>query len=135
MERNLVSPCDVSPIQPKQIREAENLKHGVTMEKLLLERVMLRKELKLRNMQERLLDQTHKLEAAEEKLTEYESLPGLSQFQAAIQLCRNISQMGACFGCGVQRGAAGTVAIIYQVKFCFALCSLSLTTFSRSSSS
>ena len=112
-----MSPCDVSPIQPKQIREAENLKHGVTMEKLLLERVMLRKELKLRNMQERLLDQTQKLEAAEEKLAEYESLPGLSQFQAAIQLCRNISQMGGSFGCGVQRGVAGTVAIIYQVKF------------------
>ena len=41
------------------------------MEKLLLERVMLRKELKLRNMQKRLLDQTQKLEEAKEKLAEY----------------------------------------------------------------
>ena len=53
------------------------MKQGLNMEKLLLERVMLRKELKLRKMQERLLDQTQKLEEAEEKIAEYSSLPGI----------------------------------------------------------
>jgi hypothetical protein len=105
MERNLVSPCDVSPIQPKQLREAENLKPGMDMEKLLLERVMLRKELKLRRMQERLLDQTQKLEKAKEKLAEYESLPGMSQFKAFIKIGRNIANRCGSVGNRLQRGA------------------------------
>merc|ERR1719347_1483389 len=80
MERNLISPCDVSPLQPHMMREAESRKQGLSMEKLLLERVLLRKELKLRNMQERLLDMTQKLEEVEEKLAEYERMPGLRLF-------------------------------------------------------
>merc|ERR1712128_400831 len=66
------------------MREAENMKQGINMEKLLLERVMLRKELKLRNMQEKLLEQTQKLDEADKKLAEYEDLPGLNQFMAII---------------------------------------------------
>ena len=53
---HLVPMCDVSPIQPRKLREAEHLKLGFDMEKLLLERVVLRKELKLQRMQEKLLD-------------------------------------------------------------------------------
>ena len=117
MERNLVSPCDVSPIQPKQLREAENLKPGMDMEKLLLERVMLRKELKLRSMQERLLDQTQKLEEAKEKLAEYESLPGMSQFKAVIKIGRNISKRCGSVGNRFQRGALGSMNGVYQVKW------------------
>merc|ERR1711892_952458 len=94
MEQNLITPCDVSPIQPNKLKEAENLKPGPDMEKLLLERVMLRKELKLRNMQEKLLDQTQKLEEVEEKLAEYESLPGLTQFIAIINLGRDVFETG-----------------------------------------
>ena len=90
MERNLVSPCDVSPIQPKQLREAENLNLGVQMEKLLLERVMLRKELKLRNMQERLLDHTQKLEEAMIMLAEYENLPGITKLKAIIKIATKL---------------------------------------------
>ena len=116
MERNLVSPCDVSPIQPKQMREAEKLKQGLNMEKLLLERVMLRKELKLRNMQERLLDQTQKLDAAEEKIAEYENLPGLPQFIAIVNLGRDVSEVGRkCFKKG-QRGVTCLLDFVYQVN-------------------
>jgi len=115
MERNLVSPCDVSPIQPKQLREAENQKPGLNMEKLLLERVMLRKELKLRNMQERLLDQTQKLEAAQEKLAEYEAMPGLAQVIAVSKLGRDIWELGRKVYKRGQRGASCSVAILYQI--------------------
>ena len=38
-KHNLVSPFDMSPIQPRKLREAEQLKLGFDMEKLLLERV------------------------------------------------------------------------------------------------
>ena len=119
MERNLVSPCDVSPIQPKQLREAENLKPGLDMEKLLLERVMLRKELKLRSMQEKLLDQTQKLEEAEEKLAEYESLPGFSQFQAVSKKASIIAQRGEILASRLRRGAAGSGTGVYMVRLLF----------------
>ena len=116
MERNLVSPCDVSPIQPKQLREAENLKPGLDMEKLFLERVMLRKELKLRSMQEKLLDQTQKLEEAEEKLAKYESLPGFTQFLVVSKVASNIAQMGERVANRLQRGATGSGAGVYMVR-------------------
>merc|ERR1711915_892628 len=90
MEQNLISPCDLSPIQPKQMSEAETLKSGMNMEKLLMERVMLRKELKLRSMQERLLDQTRKLEEAEQRLEEFERLPGITQFMAMVRLGQQV---------------------------------------------
>jgi len=111
----LVSPFDVSPIQPKQLREAENLKPGLDMEKLLLERVMLRKELKMRSMQEKLLEQSHKLDSAEERLEEYESLPGFAQFKVLSNLARNIAHMSGSVGSRVQRGAAGSRERIVQI--------------------
>ena len=115
MERNLVSPCDFSPIQPKQLREAENLNIGVHMEKLLLERVMLRKELKLQNMQERLLDQTQKLEKAMRRLTEYEILPGITQLKAIIKIGRKLVSMSETVLWALQEAFFRSLAGIYQV--------------------
>ena len=75
------SSCDVSPIIPYKLREAENSKTGVDMEKLLLERVMLRKELKLRHIQKKLMRQNEKLRLAEEKVLEYEKIQGMLLFR------------------------------------------------------
>ena len=47
------------------------------MEKLLLERVVLRKELKLQRMQEKLLDLKEKLKEADQRLMVYENLHGM----------------------------------------------------------
>ena len=74
--------CDVGPIQPEQLVKAENCLSGVNMEKLLLKRMLLRKELRLKNMQDKLSDQSLKLAEAEEKLREYESLPGWKIFHS-----------------------------------------------------
>ena len=115
MEQNLITPCDVSPIQPNKLKEAENLKPGPDMEKLLLERVMLRKELKLRNMQEKLLDQTQKLEEVEEKLAEYESLPGFPQFQVISKYARSVAQMGESVVHRLQNRGAAFLDCVYQV--------------------
>ena len=64
--------CDMRVIQPTVIRDSENTLSSVAMSKVLLERLLLRKELRLRIMQEKLEDQTQKLEEANKKLAEYE---------------------------------------------------------------
>ena len=82
----------MSPISPQQLRKAESVKTGLAMEKLLLERLMLRKELKLRRIQEKLINQTEKLKKAEEKLLEYENLQGMLMFKAinkTLHFCKN----------------------------------------------
>ena len=116
MEQNLISPCDLSPIQPKQMSEAETLKNGMNMEKLLMERVMLRKELKLRSMQERLLDQTRKLEEAEQRLEEFERLPGITQFMAMVRLGQQVSQTGGT----VAQRTVSYLVLLYQVNMVIA---------------
>ena len=97
------------------MREAENMKQGLNMEKLLLERVMLRKELKLRKMQEKLLDQTQKLEEAEEKVAEYSSLPGIDLVLGARRAWWRTGQRGREVWRRGQRGTSCSVAFIYQV--------------------
>ena len=97
------------------MREAENMKQGLNMEKLLLERVMLRKELKLRKMQERLLDQTQKLEEAEEKVAEYSSLPGIDLVLGVRRAWWRAGQRGREIWRRGQRGTSCLVAFIYQV--------------------
>ena len=69
---------DSSPLEPKHMAEAE--RPGQNIEKLLLERVMLRKELRLRSVQETLVETSQKLDVMQDKVTEYESLPGFKQF-------------------------------------------------------
>ena len=77
---------NVGPIQPEQLVKAENCLSGLDLEKLLLERMLLRKELRLKSMQDKLSDQSLKLAEAEEKLREYESLPGLRAIHSCCKL-------------------------------------------------
>merc|ERR1719384_1798063 len=56
--------CDSSPIQPRSITVAEQFGSASQVEQLL-ERMLLRKELRLRSMQERLLEQGERLETSE----------------------------------------------------------------------
>ena len=61
MEANLMEDCDSSPLQPRSITVAEQSGSASQVEKLLVERMLLRKELRLRSMQERLLEQGEKV--------------------------------------------------------------------------
>ena len=88
---------------------------GVHMEKLLLERVMLRKELKLRNMQERLLDQTQKLEEAMIRLAEYENLPGITKLKAIIKIATKLVSIYETVLFASQGAFFRSLAGIYQV--------------------
>ena len=92
LEQSLDLPCDVSPLEPRSIRDAE--KPGQNIEKLLMERVMLRKELRLRSVQEMLVDTSHKLEQAETKIQEYETMPLFRQYLALSSLIRLTQDAG-----------------------------------------
>ena len=112
--------CDSSPLEPKQMAAAEN-RAELDIEKLLLERVMLRKELRLRSVQERLVHTNNKLELVQDRLLEYESLPGFRQFLAMSQLAQFALRTGG--------SGAGLVRRSGQATYTF-LCHLLLTVLS-----
>jgi len=109
IEQSLDSPCDVSPLCPRTMKEAE--KPGLNIEKLLLERVMLRKELRLRSVQEMLVETSHKLEKMEAKVEEYERLPMFRQYVAWCGLVRCMQEAGS--------GGAGVVRRLGQTSWNF----------------
>ena len=102
MEANLMEDCDSSPIQPRSITVAEQSGSASQVEKLLVERMLLRKELRLRSMQERLLEQGERLETSESRLKEVEALPGFRSFVWLASTIASAKQLGG-------QGAAGAV--------------------------
>ena len=107
--------CDMSVIQPTVIRDSENTMSSVAMSKVLLERLLLRKELRLRIMQEKLEDQTLKLEEAKKKLAEYEKMFGFKKFLFLSKLFSRIVWFGVRRVSGVRRGGVRAVSSFYQV--------------------
>merc|ERR1719432_94283 len=89
--------CDSSPIQPRSITVAEQSGSAS-----LVERMLLRKELRLRSMQERLLEQGERLETSESRLKEVEALPGFRSFVWLASTVASAKQLGG-------QGAAGAV--------------------------
>ena len=116
IEQSLDLPCDVSPLDPRTMREAEIQKPGQNIEKLLLERVMLRKELRLRGVQELLVETSHKLEVAEKRLAEYEALPGWRAYTAWCALLRAASEAGSGGAGLVQSGLSAVTSAVHQVR-------------------
>ena len=116
IEQSLDLPCDVSPLDPRTMREAETQQPGHNIERLLLERVMLRKELRLRGVQELLVDTSHKLEVAEQRLAEYEALPGFRQFLAFSRLIKYALEAGGSGASLLGSSARTTWAALYQVS-------------------
>ena len=102
-----MSRCDVSPIQPRKPRETEHLKLSFDMEKLLLEKVVLRKELKLQRMREKILDLMEKLKEADKRLIVYENLHGMFLVKAITKI---ISL------CGKTCSSLQTVAKLFLVR-------------------
>lgn len=104
---------DSSPLQIKIMAEAEE--NNENMEKLLMERVMLRKELRLRNVQERLVDTTTKLEDVERKVEKYEGLPGFRQFLALAQLAQFALETGGSGAGLLKRTCLASTAFLYRL--------------------
>ena len=107
--------CDMRVIQPTVIRDSENTLSSVAISKVLLERLLLRKELRLRIMQEKLEDQTQKLEEAKKKLAEYEKLFGFKKFQFLSKLFSRIIWFGVRKVSGARRVGVRAVSSFYQV--------------------
>ena len=66
--------CDLRFIEPGVIRKAETKLSALEMSKILLERMLVRKELKLIMLQQRLIEQAQKLEEVEQKLKAYKNM-------------------------------------------------------------
>ena len=108
---SLLVDFDCSQLEPRQICEAEE-QPGTNIEKLLLERVLLRKELRLRSVQESLLETSQSLQEQRARLAEYEGLPGFRQFLAFSRLL----QAGGSGASLLGSSAWATGAALYQVS-------------------
>ena len=76
-----------SPFKPKYLRESEMLTSASLVENVLLKRLLMRKELKLSQMEKKVKEQREKLKQSEKKLKDYESLAGLRIFKKCIRVC------------------------------------------------
>ena len=80
-----------------------------------------RKELRLRGVQERLVETSHRLEAAEARLAEHEALPGWRQYRACCGLYTALTRAG-WGGAGLLRGGlTHSLHMVYQVCRTWAL--------------
>ena len=107
---------DLSLIRPTMMLESENTMSSLAMSKVLLERLLLRKELRLKNMQEKLEDQTQRLEAANKKLEEYEKMVGFKKFIFLNNLCRRMVCFSARKASGARKGTFRAAISLYQVS-------------------
>merc|ERR1711892_408046 len=65
--------CDLTVLHPGVIKDAEYQMTAPAMSKILLERSLVRKELKLRILHQRLVEQAQKLKEAQQKLTVFQA--------------------------------------------------------------
>jgi len=118
MEQSLLVPCDQSPIAPETLRQQEYSSNGSAMERLMLERLLLRKELRLRSMQERLLEQDARIQELEARLGDIESSPGFKAFYILSGYCRNTADGTIMAVDKVKLGFWWTLAFLYQALVC-----------------
>ena len=91
-----------------------------------MERVMLRKELRLRNVQERLADTSSKLAEVEGKVEKYESLPGFRQFVALAGLAQYALETGGSSAGLLKRTALASTTALYRLLIALLTAPLSL---------
>jgi len=116
MERSLLcQPPDSSPIQPSALRQAETSASCVSMEKLLMERLLLRKELRLRSMQERLVEQAQRLEEVESQLKNLENLTGFRLWLRASRGWEGLVQNCGKGARGVSEGGRWLLGSLYKL--------------------
>ena len=70
-----------------KLKGSENLMTVIAMEKILLDRLLIRKELRLIQIEKKLKEQSEKLKESKVKLKNYQSLAGLRTFQTISKAC------------------------------------------------
>ena len=88
-----------SAFQPNILIESENLVTVSAMERMLLERLLMRKDMRLCHLEEKLMEQSLNLKKVEKKLQNYESLPGLRMLNTVYRAC------------GILRGLGGRMVV------------------------
>ena len=88
-----------SAFQPNILIESENLVTISAMEKMLLERLLIRKDMRLCHLEEKLMEQSLNLKKVEKKIQNYESLPGLRMLNTVYRAC------------GILRGLGGKMVV------------------------
>ena len=83
-----------SAFQPNILVESEKMATVSAMEKMLLERLLMRKEIRLSHLEEKLMEQSLNLKKVENKLQNYESLPGLRMLNTIDRAWRVMSGFG-----------------------------------------
>lgn len=124
MEQSLLVPCDQNPITPESLKRNELARDGTSMERLLLERLLLRKELRLRSMHTTLIDQEARLHQQEDRIRELEERladivqsPGFNAFFTFSVCCKQtVSGTSRSFNM-LHSGFRFTIAILYQALF------------------
>jgi hypothetical protein len=96
-------------------RQEQSFTDGASLERLLLERLLLRKELRLRSMQERLLEQERALEQLSSRLAEVEQLPGYRSFLAVSRQLEQATAAGERGITWVRLGLTWILSTLYQV--------------------
>ena len=96
-------------------RQEQSFTDGASLERLLLERLLLRKELRLRSMQERLLEQERALEQLSSRLAELEQLPGYRSFLAVSRQLGQATAVGEQGVAWVRLGLTLILSTLYQV--------------------
>jgi hypothetical protein len=96
-------------------RQEQSFTDGASLERLLLERLLLRKELRLRSMQERLLEQERALEQLSSRLAEVEQLPGYRSFLAVSRQLEQATAAGERGVTWVRLGLTWILSTLYQV--------------------
>merc|ERR1719430_2999893 len=104
MELKKENVTDLSLIRPTMMLESENTMSSLAMSKVLMERLLLRKELRPKNMQDKLEEQTQRLEAANKKLEEYEKMVGFKKFIFLNNFCRRMVWFSARKASGARKG-------------------------------
>jgi len=125
MEQSLMVPCDQSSISPETLKRNEFARDGTSMERLLLERLLLRKELRLRSMQARLLaqdtrlvEQEERIRQLEDRLTDIIQSPGFNVFFSFSVYCKQTVSGTSRSMSMLHNGFRFTIAILYQALFC-----------------
>ena len=85
-------------VSSENFEESEHLNKVISMQKMLLERLLIKKELKLMMMEKKLSKVTDELSEAEEKLQRYKSLAGLRQFEKISKTCEDLITFLGSFG-------------------------------------
>ena len=103
-------------IEPVLMKDAENSNSSLAITNILLRRMLLRKELQIKNMEKRLEVQKCKMDSATKAVDQYEALVGFRAFKLVSGIFGRLIQFLKDGASGTKRGSGRAVSSLYQVR-------------------